>query len=229
MIARQLSPHLPPAPCRVLDLGAGDGEQGIRLARRGFEVTLLDAARAMVEAAERRLVHEDPETVARVRIVHGRAEDARRLTGPDRFDLVLCHALLPYIPDPTDILEIVADRAADAVSVAFKNAEALAMRAGLEGRFVGALGHLHGDPEHDDGGQVLHGHTLAQVRDAAAGVGIELDAWYGVQTFTAHRHDVADEETVARAVAVEDVAGRRDPYRGVARQLHVLGHQRSGQ
>lgn len=229
MIARQLSSHLPPTSCRVLDLGAGDGEQAIRLARRGFDVTLLDASRAMVEAARRRVVREDPETVARVRIVHGRAQDAHHLTGPGPFDLVLCHALLPYTPDPTDILEIVADRAADAVSVVFKNGEALAMRAGLEGRFVDALGHLNGEPEHDADGSVLHGHTLAQVRDAAAGAGIQLDAWYGVQTFTAHRHDVADDATVARAVEVENVAGGLDPYRGVARQLHVLGHRRSGQ
>lgn len=199
------------------------------MARRGFDVTLLDASQAMVEAARRRLVREEPETIGRVRIVHGRAEEAPHLTGPDRFDLVLCHAVLPYVAEPADILEVVADRAADVVSVAFKNAGALAMRAGLEGRFDDALAHLHGEPEHDGNGRVLHGHTLAQVEDAAAVAGIELDAWYGLQTFTAHRHDLADDATVARAVEVEDVAGRRDPYRGVARQLHVLGHRRSGQ
>ena len=38
LIARQLDRHLPVGPVRVLDVGAGQGTQSIRLARAGHHV-----------------------------------------------------------------------------------------------------------------------------------------------------------------------------------------------
>lgn len=41
---RALAEHLPPAPARVADVGGGVGRYAIELARRGYDVTLLDIA-----------------------------------------------------------------------------------------------------------------------------------------------------------------------------------------
>ncbi|WP_368857810.1 class I SAM-dependent methyltransferase, partial [Nonomuraea sp. MG754425] len=45
LVTRQLARHLPAAPCRVLDVGSGQGTQALRMAARGHHVTALDASR----------------------------------------------------------------------------------------------------------------------------------------------------------------------------------------
>src|SRR5215831_21023478 len=42
MISRQLNKHLPEPPARVLDVGAGQGTQSIRLARVGHQVLAVE-------------------------------------------------------------------------------------------------------------------------------------------------------------------------------------------
>jgi protein-L-isoaspartate O-methyltransferase len=42
MISRQLARHLPEHPVRVLDVGAGQGTQSIRLARAGHQVLAVE-------------------------------------------------------------------------------------------------------------------------------------------------------------------------------------------
>jgi len=56
MISRQLGKHLPKHPVRVLDVGAGQGTQSIRLARAGHQVLAVEpdpAMRAVFQAALR--------------------------------------------------------------------------------------------------------------------------------------------------------------------------------
>jgi hypothetical protein len=62
-----------------------------------------------------------------------------------------------------------------------------------------------------------------------AGIAAPLHAWYGVRVFTDHvGNDVelpaADE--LQQVLALEDRAGRTDPYRGVAALLHLCGVRR---
>jgi S-adenosylmethionine-dependent methyltransferase len=44
LVTRQLACELPPPPVRSIDLGCGQGTQALRLARRGYEVTGVDAS-----------------------------------------------------------------------------------------------------------------------------------------------------------------------------------------
>jgi S-adenosylmethionine-dependent methyltransferase len=56
MISRQLDKHLPAPPARVLDVGAGQGTQSIRLARAGYQVLAVEPdpdMRAASAAAKR--------------------------------------------------------------------------------------------------------------------------------------------------------------------------------
>jgi SAM-dependent methyltransferase len=51
-----LKPHLPRSqPARVLDLGCGTGEWGIKLLRSGFEVTFVDLSQGMLDQAARKV------------------------------------------------------------------------------------------------------------------------------------------------------------------------------
>ena len=58
LVARQLERELPPAPVRIIDLGCGQGTQALRLARRGYEVTGVDASPDLLARFERDLAAE---------------------------------------------------------------------------------------------------------------------------------------------------------------------------
>ena len=46
LVARQLERELPAPPVRIVDCGCGQGTQALRLARRGYDVTGVDASAA---------------------------------------------------------------------------------------------------------------------------------------------------------------------------------------
>jgi 2-polyprenyl-3-methyl-5-hydroxy-6-metoxy-1,4-benzoquinol methylase len=83
LVARQLAGELPPAPVRIIDLGCGQGTQALRLARRGYDVTGVDASADPLARFERDLAAEPAEVRGRVRTEHGLIEDyAERATPP---------------------------------------------------------------------------------------------------------------------------------------------------
>ncbi len=58
--------------------------------------------------------------------------------------------------------------------------------------------------------------------------GIELVQWYGVRVFTDHLDDRSPGPNLPGIPELEWEAGRRDPYRSVARLLHLVGRKSSG-
>lgn len=227
LVARQLDAHLPPAPGPVVDVGSGAGDLGLRLARRGYHVTMVDVSTTALDRVRRVLGDEAGEVAGRVELIRGRAEEAADLLDRGRFGLVCCHALLPLVAEPAAIVEVLAAlaRPGATVSVAFKNAAGLAMLPGLEGRFEDAADAVDRDVEFAADGRELRGHHLEEVRGLLTAAGIGVRAWFGVGVFTAHRREPPRDGQVGAAVAAEERAGRRDPYRRVARLLHVVGER----
>jgi S-adenosylmethionine-dependent methyltransferase len=91
---RQLGAELAPRPVRILDLGCGQGTQALRLARRGHEVTAVDASANLLVRLERDLAAEPAEVRARVRVERSLIEDYAERPGVSRFPVVLCHGVL---------------------------------------------------------------------------------------------------------------------------------------
>lgn len=75
-----------PAVVSVLDLGCAGGRNTVLLLERGFDVTAMDSAPAMVERTRNRLRAIDRAAGDRVRVAR---MDALDFAGNDRFDLVV--------------------------------------------------------------------------------------------------------------------------------------------
>src|SRR5580693_3071264 len=66
---QQLLEHLPPPPAPVLDVGGGAGHQSFPLAQAGYDVTVLDSSRAMLDKAQRRVARLPAEAQRRVTLL----------------------------------------------------------------------------------------------------------------------------------------------------------------
>ena len=86
----------------VLDLGCGTGAAGVRLARLGVHVTMLDSSLPMLDLAKRAALEEG--VSERVTLKHGDASELSSLFNAGSFDVILCHNLLEYVEDPGDVL-----------------------------------------------------------------------------------------------------------------------------
>lgn len=228
MVERQLAAHLPDVPARrVLDVGCGQGTQVLRLARRGHRVVGLDSSVQLLDDLRNALEAETPEVRERVRVVHGDAEGLTDLFPPAGFDAVLCHGVLMYFDDPRPLLSAIAQVVAPGgiVSLLVRNGDALALRPGLQGDWDGVEQAFAGTGYLNRIGVPARADRLDDLTALLTELGMPLSEWYGVRIFT----DLADsdaappeQDQLNRILAVEERAGRTDPYRHVAALLHLI-------
>jgi len=157
-------------------------------------------------------------------VLHGRGEDAPGLVGAE-VDAVLCHGVVMYLDDPTALIAALATlaRPGGLVSILAKNADALALRPALQGRWRDSLAAFDADRDEGGLGVVTRADTVAGLTQQLHAVGVDVVAWYGVRAFTDHLTGVRPGDDLNDIVAVEWEAGRRDPYRRLARLFHVVG------
>lgn len=216
----------------MLDVGCGQGTQALRLARAGHLVTGLDPDPVTLGAAQAALAAEPAEVRERVRLLSGDGHQCGRWFGPRSFDVVLCHGLLMYLPDPDPMLASLARMLAPGglLSLLVRNADALAMRPGLTGDWRTALGSFD-SPRYTNGlGLPARADRLADLTVTLAEISVPLRHWYGVRVFTdATPEDAApvDGRQLAQLLDAEERAGLQDPYRGVAALLHVFAAKKS--
>ncbi|MFF4115174.1 class I SAM-dependent methyltransferase [Streptomyces sp. NPDC001714] len=211
---------------RVLDVGMGQGTQALRLARAGHQVTGVEREPTMIAAAREALAAEPEGIRERVRIVQGEGRDTGVHFLPGSFDVVLCHGVLMYVQEPDALLAGLARMLAPGglLSLLVRNADALAMRPGLSGDWAGALEAFDTVSYRNRLGLDVRADRLATLTGALAGIGAPLQSWYGVRVFTDTAADDADAPAdLETLLAVEERAGRTDPYRAVAALLHLCG------
>ncbi|MCD0481717.1 methyltransferase domain-containing protein [Streptacidiphilus sp. ASG 303] len=223
----------PDRQLRVLDAGCGQGTQTLRLARAGHLVTGLDPDPATLGAAHAALAAEGPEVRGRVRLLAGDGRECGRWFEPGSFDVVLCHGVLMYLPEPGPMLAALARVLAPGgmLSLLVRNGGALAMRPGLAGDWRGALQAFDGGVRYTNRlGLATRADRLEDLAEALDSMDVPLRDWYGVRVFTDTAPDdaplPADGRQLAQLLDAEERAGREDPYRGVAALLHVVGARR---
>ena len=228
LVTRQLAAELPPRPVRIIDLGCGQGTQAITLARRGYEVTGVDASAELLARFERDLAAEPAGVRARVRVEHGLIEDWAERSGVSRAGTVLCHGVLMYAADPGPILRAVAGLTAPGgmASLLVRNGDGRAMRPGLLGDWAACANAFESATYANRIGVTARADRLADLTDRLRGHGLDVTAWYGVRVFTDTASGDAEPPPELEALlACEERAGRTDPYRGVAALLHVIARR----
>ncbi|MFB1044532.1 class I SAM-dependent methyltransferase [Streptomyces chrestomyceticus] len=213
---------------RVLDVGAGQGTQALRLARAGHKVTGLESDPAMLAAARTALAEEPAGIQERMELIEGDGRDTGVHFLPGAFDVVLCHGVLMYVAEPDPMLAGLARVLAPGglLSLVVRNADALAMRPGLAGDWDGALGAFDTAEYVNRIGLTARADRLAALTATLDGIGAPLETWYGVRVFTDLAADDAPlpaDGELERLLAAESRAGRTDPYRAVAALLHLCG------
>lgn len=228
LISRALDAHLPRPPARVVDVGGGAGQQSIPLAGEGHEVTILDPSPEMLAEARRRIASEGEGARRRIRLVEGYGEQATEVLGAEEFDAVLCHGVIMYLEDPYPLVKALsaAARPGGVVSVLAKNAAALAVRPALKGLYGEALALLDADRAAGRLGVVTRGDTVEGLYRTFEEAGLSVERWYGVRVFTDHLGDREPGPDLPDILELEWEAGRREPYRSVARLIHLVGRRR---
>ncbi|MET8808781.1 methyltransferase domain-containing protein [Streptomyces sp. NPDC004546] len=211
---------------RVLDVGMGQGTQALRLARLGHQVTGFEQDATMIAAAREALAAQPEGIRERVRLVQGDGRDTGVHFLPGSFDVVLCHGVLMYVEEPDPLVAGLARMLAPGglLSLLVRNGDALAMRPGLSGDWAGALAAFDTTSYRNRLGLDVRADRLASLTATLAGIAAPLHAWYGVRVFTDTAADDAEiPQDLQTLLAVEERAGRTDPYRGVAALLHLCG------
>lgn len=224
-----LREHLPPVPAPVVDVGGGAGVQSLALARRGHALTIVDPSAGMLERAAAALAREPADVGDRVELVRASGTEAVDLLGAGRFAGVLCHGVIPYLPDPGPLLVALCAlaRPGGVVSILAKNAATMAVRPAHEGRWRDALVAFDDDSEVNALGLHTRGDTVEDLIVRLAEHGVGAVSWYGVRLFVEawppDRRARPDELDDVLAVEVE--ASRRDPYRRLSRLFHLVGRR----
>ena len=227
LMQRQLSEHVGEPPARICDVGGGAGHNSIPLARRGYEVKILDPSEVMLQKARQALDAEDEAVREKIELVGGDGEDAPRIFGDESFDVVLCHGVLIYLENPDPLIESLSAiaRPGAVISILTKNADALAMRPALEGDYKEALTLFDSSRETNRLGLDTSTDTIPELSAKLGKHGIELGRWYGVRVFTDYLDDRPPGPDLPDVLEAEWQAGRRDPYRQVARLVHLVGRK----
>jgi SAM-dependent methyltransferase len=238
MIARQLDHHLPKRPARILDVGAGQGTQSIRLARAGHRLVAVEPDPQMRAALIANLTGEPAQVRDRLAVRAGSIGDLAAATDAETFDVVLLYGVLMYVSESESVIAELAERVAAggllalavrtgvsalwrpaarqdwrAAQAAFAEADA-ARREGRDMRYTNEIG----APARAD--------DLGRLTAVGAAHGLMLERWYGVRIAVdlaeTDPAPPADPDELAALLDVEERLGATDPYRELGQLAHLI-------
>jgi S-adenosylmethionine-dependent methyltransferase len=238
MISRQLDKHLLKPPARVLDVGAGQGTQSIRLARAGHQVLAVEPDPEMRAVFQAALSAERAEVQDRIVLRAGSVLDLATVTYGEVYDTVLLLGVLMYLPASQPVMAELAAYVAPGgflaaavrttISALWRPAArqdwlaALAAfdeydRALTEGRDMRYINEI-GAPARAD--------NLDTLTTLATACGLQLENWYGVRiAVDPDELDPAppsDPRQLAALLDVEERLGATDPYRQLGQLAHLI-------
>jgi 2-polyprenyl-3-methyl-5-hydroxy-6-metoxy-1,4-benzoquinol methylase len=216
---------------RIMDAGGGTGSYALPLAQLGHTVCLLDFSSRMLDMARQKAAQHGPALVKRIEFCHASAAEVPERFAAGSFDLVLCHTLLEYVPDPWQALRslIAVLRPGGWISLLFANPHAAPLHWALaRGDLDKARLSLH---EPVSSADLFHlprrTFRVEETKGALTRAGVDVVAAYGVRIFADYMpaDRLSDPAFYARLLSLETAASTLLPYRLLARYHHLLGRK----
>ncbi|HET6869629.1 MAG TPA: methyltransferase [Solirubrobacteraceae bacterium] len=244
MIARQLERHLPPAGAWVLDVGAGQGTQSIRLARAGHRVHAVEPDADMRAAFDAALSGESAEVQARVTLQEGRIGELAAVIGDRVYDVVLVLGVLMYLPASEPVISELAPRVASGglLALAIRTNTSAVWRPVARQDWQGALAAFdeydaaqrerRGMRYVNEIGTPARADDLANLTSYASTLGLGLENWYGVRIAVdpeeVDPEPPRDPRELAALLDVEERLGASDPFRQLGQLAHLILRRGAG-
>ncbi len=204
----------------ILDAGGGMGQFSCELAENGHTINLCDISREMLDGAKANFLTQGLES--QVTLTHCGIQ-----TIPDKFeqqfDLVMNHAVLEWLEDPQQALNILSDKVKPGgwLSVMFYNIHGRTWRGLMNGK-------LHA-PATSTERMAKEGIAPQQplkpqwVHDQLQTLGLEVKSWRGIRFVYDHMHQkIRDRVGLEAIFQSESEFGYQAPYRDMARYVHML-------
>lgn len=230
VVAANLDRHLGDRPLRVLDVAGGNGREGVRLAVLGHHVTVFDVAPVSLRGA-RELAAEHG-VGDRVEVREGDAHDVAKTFAGEEFDLLLCHNLLQYVPDRSDVVRgiVTCLKPGGLLSVVGPNAYAVPLEAAVREL---DLDTARGAVESKVKPNVVYGKdvdvlTADEIGEHLGAAGLDIVGHYGVMNvcnLVADNEIKYDPAFYARLEELEIALAGRMPYPLTARMFQLIGQR----
>lgn len=226
-----LRDFLPPltGSLRALDIGCGPGAIGVRLARLGIDVTLLDSSLPMLDLAKS--TAQEAGVGAKTEVTHGDAAQVASLFPAESFDVILCHNVLEYVDDPLTVLRGVAHALRPSqgiLSVMVRNQAGEVLKAGIQ---AGDLGAAEANLDAQWGQEALYGgkvrlFTSDGLRSMLQAAGLAAATERGVRVIVDYLPAwVSRTAEYDRIFELERKLGSRVDFAAVARYTQCLAHR----
>jgi SAM-dependent methyltransferase len=238
VITRQLRDHLPDRPGRILDVGAGQGTQCLRLAQAGHRVVAVEPDPEMRAQLQAALDIGRADAGKRVKVVAGSIGDLDSAIADEVYDVVLCLGVLMYLPESRSAVTELARYVAPGglLCVAVRTPVSAVWRPAARQDWPAALAALDESTTalaegrdmryRNEIGAPARTDDIDTLAAVAAESGLKLVRWYGVRVAV----DVAeldppapaDSRQLAALLEVEERLGATDPYRQLAQLAHLV-------
>ncbi len=211
-------------PLRVLDAGGGLGQMSLRLAALGHDVLLVEPAAVMLEKARQQFAEQSIDA-SRVQFLQASIQALPELLpAAQRFDLVVCHAVLEWLVDPLQTLgSLLQWLASDGwLSLAFYNRESIVWKNLLKGNIDRARA---ADKAGEAGSLTpISPQSAPQVLAWLEARGLSVTQVTGVRCLHDYLFPGVKIEA-AMLLRLEQELSRQEPYKWLGRYIHVMAQQ----
>ncbi len=216
------------AACQVLDVGAGQGQISLALAKMGHQLHLTDISADMLAMAAEAAVTEGITVTgsdAQLQFSQYSLAELSRMS-LQQYPLVLCHAMLEWVAQPelslAQLYQLVAP--GGVLSLMYYNKDAKRLSNILYGNFDYVAADLKVKKKVSLSPQnPLQPSAVAQWYQAA---GFELISKTGVRCFHDYLRDRSQQQThFQQLLALELQYNQQEPYASIGRYTHLLLHK----
>ena len=214
-------PALADRPMRILDAGGGSGHMAVRLAGLGHSVVLCDVSEDMLAKAATRAA--EAGVTGAIDIRHLSIQGYANVAG-EKFDLVMCHAVLEWLEDPQSAVRDLARlvKQGGQLSVMFYNRFASLLKRTLAGDFEAALGDYQTGPVRRGWGEGATALDNQVVVSWLEDQGLEVNARAGIRIFHDHVVDkLRGPQRLTQLIKLEKAVCRSEPFKSLGQHTHL--------